>query len=98
MNKKIQVGDIIKFIKEDGIWDGPAYTYTILDIDTSRVIQDANGVPFYSHIYIQWETTDKVHQTWTGNLERINEKLNKGQIIIINPRMEPIKDIKKFTL
>ena len=96
MEKKLKIGDIIKFINSDGTEGGPIYT--ILDIDTSRTVEVANGTPFYSHIHIEWRFGDNVYKTWSGNLDMINEKLNVGQIIILNRRIEPIKEIKKFKL
>jgi len=97
MEKKLRVGDVIKFINwQDGTEGEPIYT--ILDIDTSRTVEVANGKLFYSHLYIEWRFGDKVYKSWSGNLDKINQKLNAGLIIILSRSMEPIKEIKKFKL
>jgi hypothetical protein len=79
MDKKLQIGDVISFIDTDGNETEPIYT--ILDIDTSRPVQNANGQHFYSHFRIQWKEGDITYKTWSGNWDKINEKLNKGEII-----------------
>jgi len=90
MSRKLQIGDIIKFSHGGSI-------YTILDIDTSRPgIFD--GRIYNSHFYIQWGSGDRTYTTWTGDFEIMNQKLNLGGIIILNPSIEPIKSVKKFTL
>ena len=81
MDKKLQIGDVISFIDTGGNETEPIYT--ILDIDTSRPVQNANGQPQYSHFRIQWEEGDRTYTTWSGNWDRINEKLNKGGIKIL---------------
>ena len=91
MDRKLQIGDIIKF--SDG---GP--TYTILDIDTSRPGIWAIDRVYNSHFHIQWVEGGRTYTTWVGNIEVMNQKLNIGRIIILNPKLEPIKDIKKFKL
>ena len=83
---KIRVGDIIRF--RSGMRN-----YTVLDIDTSRVSFD---VP--TQLYIQFTEEDETSTIWWGCLESLNEKLNRGHITILNPRISPIKKIKKFTL
>jgi hypothetical protein len=37
----------------------------------------------YSHFRMQWKEGDITYKTWSGNWDRINEKLNNGEIIII---------------
>ena len=81
MDKKLQIGDVISFIGMNGDQIGPIYT--ILDIDTSRPVKSANGQPHYSHFRIQWKEGDITYKTWSGNWDRINEKLNNGEIVII---------------
>jgi hypothetical protein len=93
MNKKLRIGDIIRFISDHGT--SPAYT--ILDIDTSRPGM-FDGRIYNSHFYIQWGSGDRTYTTWTGDFEIMNQKLNLGGIIILNPSIEPIKSVKKFTL
>jgi len=94
MTKILKVGDIIRFINDHGI--SPAYT--ILDIDTSREGMIVHGRIHNSHFYIQWGGGDSTYTTWAGDFEIMNQKLNVGRIIITNPNIEPIKNIKKFTL
>jgi hypothetical protein len=91
MNRKLQVGDIIKF--SDG-----GSTYTILGIDTSRPGMWVHGRIHNSHFHIQWVWGDRTYTTWSGDIEVMNQKLNIGRIIILNPKLEPIREIKKFTL
>jgi hypothetical protein len=91
MNRKLQVGDIIKF--SDG-----GSTYTILGIDISRPGMWVHGRIHNSHFHIQWVWGDRTYTTWSGDIEVMNQKLNEGQIIILNPKLEPIREIKKFTL
>ena len=81
MNKKLQIGDVISFLDTDGNKTEPIYT--ILDIDTSKPIQNANGQPFYSHFRIRWKEGDRSYTTWSGNWDRINDKLNNEEIIVI---------------
>jgi len=94
MNKKLRIGDKIRFIDDHGT--SPAYT--ILDIDTSREGMIVHGRILNSHFHIQWGSGDIKYTTWAGDLEIMNQKLNVGRIIITNPSIEPIKEIKKFTL
>lgn len=91
MNIKLQIGDIIKFSNGDG-------RYAILDIDESRPGMWVHGRVHNSHFYIQWIEGDRTYTTWAGDIDVMNQKLNIGRIIILNPKMEPIKDIKKFKL
>jgi hypothetical protein len=91
MNRKLQVGDIIKF--SDG-----GSTYTILGIDTSRPGMWVHGRIHNSHFHIQWVWGDRTYTTWSGDIEVMNQKLNIGRIIILNPKLEPIREIKKFKL
>jgi hypothetical protein len=68
---KLRIGDKIKW----NVSVGGGNIYTVLDIDTSRTVEVANGTPFYSHIHIEWRFGDNVYKTWSGNLDMINEKL-----------------------
>jgi hypothetical protein len=91
MSRKLQIGDIIKFSN-----DGD--NFTILDIDTSRQGMWVHGRIHNSHFHIQWEVGGRTYTTWSGDVEVMNQKLKVGRIIILNPKLEPIKEIKKFTL
>ena len=91
MNRKLQIGDIIKFSN-----DGD--NFTILDIDTSRQGMWVHGRIHNSHFHIQWEVGGRTYTTWSGDAEVMNQKLKVGRIIILNPKLEPIREIKKFTL
>jgi len=91
MSRKLQIGDIIKFSN-----DGD--NFTILDIDTSRQGMWVHGRIHHSHFHIQWEVGGRTYTTWSGDFEIMNQKLKVGRIIILNPKLEPIKEIKKFTL
>ena len=91
MSRKLQIGDIIKFSRGGS-------TYTILDIDTSRQGMWVHGRIHNSHFHIQWTEGGRIYTTWSGDFEIMNLKLEVGRIIILNPKLEPIKEIKKFTL
>ena len=91
MSRKLQIGDIIKFSN-----DGD--NFTILDIDTSRQGMIVHGRIRNSHFHIQWVVGGRTYTTWSGDFEIMNQKLKVGRIIILNPKLEPIKEIKKFTL
>lgn len=91
MSRKLQIGDIIKFSN-----DGD--NFTILDIDTSRQGMWVHGRIRNSHFHIQWEVGGRTYTAWLGDFEIMNQKLKVGRIIILNPKLEPIKEIKKFTL
>jgi hypothetical protein len=91
MSRKLQIGDIIKFSN-----DGD--NFTILDIDTSRQGMWVHGRIHNSHFHIQWEVGGRTYTTWSGDFEIMNQKLEVGRIIILNPKLEPIREIKKFKL
>ena len=95
MNKKLKIGD--KFIWHSFV-GMPEKEFTILGIDTSRPGIWAIDRVYNSHFHIQWVEGGRTYTTWVGNIEVMNQKLNEGKIIILNPKMEPIKDIKKFKL
>jgi len=92
--RKLRIGDKIK-------WDvtiGGNIIYTILDIDTSREPNYIGHIEIRQDILFQWEFCGLIHESWCHSYDDLNQNLNRGGIIIIKSGIEPIKEVKKFTL
>jgi hypothetical protein len=94
MKQKLQIGDKIKW----NVPIGGGEVYTILDIDTSRPTVRVGNHTLKKEILFQWDQDGRTVQRWGHDYHGLNQNLNKGGIIILNPRVEPVKWIKKFTL
>jgi len=98
MKPRLQIGDKIKW--GDPISSSSYYgeiIYTILDIDTSRPTEIINGKTIKKEILFQWEDGGRIEQVWSHDYQKVNQLINEGLIIILNPKINPIKWIKKFT-
>lgn len=94
MENKLRVGDKIR-------WNVPVggnTIYTILDIDLSRPKTIINGYQLSNEILFQWEECGQVITHWGHSYQGLNERLNKGGIIILERRIEPNKELLKFKL
>jgi hypothetical protein len=91
---KLRIGDKIKW----NVSIGGDFIYTILDIDTSREPLRIIGIEIRSEVLMQWESDGELHQEWGHSYHDLNMNLNNGGITIIGRDIEPIKEIKKFTL
>ena len=94
MKQKLRIGDKIRW----NVPIGSGVVYTILDIDTSRPTVRVGNHTLKSEVLLQWDQGGQILQTWGYDYHRLNQNLNKGGIIILNPRVEPVKWVKKFTL
>lgn len=98
MKPRLQIGDKIR-------WDDPInlnseygeIIYTILDIDTSRPTEIINGLEVKKEILFQWEYGGRITQVWSHDYQKVNQLINEGLIVILNPKITPIKWIKKST-
>ena len=89
---KLRIGDKIKW----NVAIGGDIIYTIIDIDTSRVLSSSG---FNEEVLFEWEDfLGEVRQLWCHSYDGLNERLLMGGIIIVERDIEPIKEIKKFTL
>jgi hypothetical protein len=94
MKQKLQIGDKIRW----NVTVGSGVVYTILDIDTSRPTVRVGNHTLKSEVLFQWEDGGQIVQTWSHDYQKMNELIDVGRIIILNPRVEPNKYLKKFKL
>jgi hypothetical protein len=91
---KLRIGDKIKW----NVSVGGGIIYTVLDINTSRPPLTLGSVEFEEEILFQWEVDGIITESWGHSYEELNKCLNRGGITIVSGSMEPIKEIKEFTL
>jgi len=94
MKQKLQIGDKIRW----NVPLGSGVVYTVLDIDTSRPTVRMGNNTLKNEILLQWDQDGQTTQLWGYDYHSLNQNLNKGGITILNPRVEPFKYLKKFTL
>jgi hypothetical protein len=96
MNRKLQIGDKFKWNFFIGMDEKE---FTILDIDTSRLLHSINDVELKNELLLQWENSEgSLSYAWFGDYHFLNRLLNNGGIVIVEPPLHPNKQIKKFTL
>ena len=94
MKRKLQIGDKVRW----NLTIGGGDVYTILDIDTSRPTVTVGNHALKNEVLFQWDQDGQIIQTWSHDYQKMNELVDLGHIIILNPKMEPNKYLKKFKL
>lgn len=95
MNKKLRIGDKIKWCGDMSLESG--LTYTILNIDTSRPPKEINefGV-VKEEVLFSWEKNGIEQSMWAYDYNELNEYLHTGIIYLVNTDITPRKDIVNF--
>ena len=87
MSKTIRVGDRIRWMST---------IYTVMEIDLSKPPTQLFGMSLEKQVLFQYDEDGQIKEIWSSSYDDINSLLMKGIIEIINPRFDPLQDIKKF--